>query len=208
MQSTGQRPHVCSRRCRRRGLVQHHGHELCRIPRSSDLNHLSHFVPRRRRRAAAYLAKYATKGSDDHGVLDHRLPAGICRDTRLPEHLQSLVATAWELGGTEDLAEVGLQRWSHTCGFRGHFLTKSRRWSTTFGELRAESQRWRLAQRPDDQQAGLEESVVTAEWTFEGSGYLTAGDVCLARTVEDQLRLGRFVAREGSRLANGNDVGS
>ena len=26
-----------------------------------------------RRRAAAYLAKYATKGSDEHGVLDHRL---------------------------------------------------------------------------------------------------------------------------------------
>ena len=161
-----------------------------------------------RARAAAYLAKYATKGTDEFGVLDHRLPAGICWDTRLPEHLRSLVVTAWELGGTGDLAEVGLQRWSHTCGFRGHFLTKSRRWSTTFGELRAERQRWRLAQRPDDQQAGLEESVVTAEWTFEGSGYMTVGDVCLARTVEDQLRLGRFVAREGSRLADGNDVGS
>ena len=29
-----------------------------------------------RRRAAAYLAKYATKGSDEHGVLDHRLRSG------------------------------------------------------------------------------------------------------------------------------------
>jgi len=161
-----------------------------------------------RARAAAYLAKYATKGTDEFGVLDHRLPAGICRDHRLPEHLQALVATAWELGESGDPAAVGLQRWSHTCGFRGHFLTKSRRWSTTFGELRAERQRWRLAQRPDDQDVALEESVVTAEWAFEGSGYLTAGDVCLARTVEDQLRLGRFVAREGSRPAGGNDVGS
>ena len=161
-----------------------------------------------RARAAAYLAKYATKGTDEFGVLDHPLPAGICRDTRLPEHLQSLVATAWELGGSEDLAEIGLQRWSHTCGFRGHFLTKSRRWSTTFGELRAERQRWRLAQRPDDQHAGREVDGVTTEWTFEGAGYLTAGDVCLARTVEDQLRLRRFVAREGRRLADGNDVDS
>ena len=116
--------------------------------------------------------------------------------------------TAWELGQRADVEELRLQLWAHACGFRGHFLTKSRRWSTTFGELRAERQRWRLAQRPDDQQAGLEESVVTAEWTFEGSGYLTVGDVCLARTVEDQLRLGRFVAREGSRPAGGNDVGS
>jgi hypothetical protein len=37
-----------------------------------------------RRRAAAYLAKYATKGSDDHGVLDHRLRSGRQWDPRLP----------------------------------------------------------------------------------------------------------------------------
>ena len=33
-----------------------------------------------RRRAAAYLAKYATKGSDEHGVLDHRLRSGTPQD--------------------------------------------------------------------------------------------------------------------------------
>ncbi len=33
-----------------------------------------------RRRAAAYLGKYATKGSDEHGVLDHRLRSGIPQD--------------------------------------------------------------------------------------------------------------------------------
>ncbi len=104
--------------------------------------------------------------------------------------------TTWSLGGNEALADVGLQRWSHTCGFRGHFLTKSRRWSTTFGELRAERQRWRLAQRREVQEQELEEAVTTSEWTYEGSGYLTAGDVCLARSVEDQLRLGRSIERE------------
>ncbi len=149
-----------------------------------------------RGRAAAYLAKYATKSTDEFGVLDHRLPSGICRDARLPEHLRALVETTWSLGGNEALADVGLQRWSHTCGFRGHFLTKSRRWSTTFGELRAERQRWRLAQRREVQEQELEQTVTTSEWTYEGSGYLTAGDVCLARSVEDQLRLGRSIERE------------
>jgi hypothetical protein len=48
-----------------------------------------------RRRAAAYLAKYATKGSDEYGVLDHRLRSGTPRDGRLPDHLRTLVDTAW-----------------------------------------------------------------------------------------------------------------
>ena len=51
-----------------------------------------------RGRAAAYLAKYAAKGSDEHGVLDHRLRSGTPRDGRLPDHLRTLVTTAWELG--------------------------------------------------------------------------------------------------------------
>jgi hypothetical protein len=77
-----------------------------------------------RRRAAAYLAKYATKGSDDHGLLDHRLRSGIPRDERLPNHLRSLVTTAWRLGERHELGDIRLQLWAHTCGFRGHFLTK------------------------------------------------------------------------------------
>ena len=152
-----------------------------------------------RRRAAAYLAKYATKGSDEHGVLDHRLRSGNPRDGRLPDHLRSLVATAWELGnqpGTENL-----RLWAHTCGFRGHFLTKSRRYSTTFAELRAERQRWRIENRPGGQQ--MEEldadELAIREWTFDGSGYRTAGDVCLARNLEDELRLGRLAWREETR---------
>jgi len=149
-----------------------------------------------RARAAAYLAKYATKGTDEFGLLDHRLPSGICRDVRLPEHLRMLVGTTWSLGEDEDLAGAGLQRWSHTCGFRGHFLTKSRRWSTTFGELRSERQRWRLQQKGVPEEAAAEEIVTTSEWTFEGSGYATAGDACLARSVEEELRVGRLLESE------------
>ncbi len=83
-------------------------------------------VEERRRRAAAYLAKYATKGSDEHGVLDHRLRNGPPSDRRLPEHLRTLVATTWDLAAEPALAELRLELWAHACGFRGHFLTKSR----------------------------------------------------------------------------------
>jgi len=148
-----------------------------------------------RRRAAAYLAKYATKGSDEHGMLDHRLRSGTLHDGRIPDHLRALVETAWRLGEIDDADPLRLRQWAHTCGFRGHFLTKSRRYSTTFSALRDERQRWRIAQLPHDETPGPD-GIEHREWTFEGSGYLSAGDVCLARTVEEQLALGRSVARD------------
>jgi|SRR5665213_2385814 len=159
-----------------------------------------------RRRAAAYLAKYATKGSDEHGVLDHRLRVGVCSDERLPDHLRALVETAWALGDDEAFEAIRPQLWAHSCGFRGHFLTKSRRWSTTFGALRDERQQWRLANRAGGQGEATpgndppvdvtSDELEVREWNYEGSGYLTSGDVCLARNLEDDLRLGRWLARE------------
>jgi hypothetical protein len=161
-----------------------------------------------RRRAASYLAKYAAKGSDEHGVLDHRLRAGTPRDGRLPEHLRTLVETAWKLGESPAYSDVRLQLWAHTCGFRGHFLTKSRRYSTTFGALRAERQRWRLAYKSDSADASEKcpgetdpdddapDEIEVSDWQYEGSGYVTVGDVCLARNLEEELRLGRWLARE------------
>jgi len=100
-----------------------------------------------------------------------------------------------EQTGTENLR---LRLWAHTCGFRGHCLTKSRRYSTTFGSLRAERQRWRIVNRKDGQhgEALGPDDIEVREWTCEGSGYRTAGDVCLARTIEEELTVGRFVARD------------
>jgi hypothetical protein len=156
-----------------------------------------------RRRAAAYLAKYATKGSDEHGVLDHRLRSGSPRDGRLPDHLRTLVETAWELGESGDTEKSRLRLWAHTCGFRGHFLTKSRRYSTTFGDLRAERQRWRMAQRSDGAETETvgPDEVEIREWNFEGSCYRTAGDVSLARNLEEEHRLGRVLERQEQELS-------
>jgi hypothetical protein len=74
-----------------------------------------------RRRAAAYLAKYSTKSTDDSGVLDHRLQAGIPDGLDLPVHLLSLVESAWRLGEQTAGQELRLKAWAHTAGYRGHF---------------------------------------------------------------------------------------
>jgi hypothetical protein len=152
-------------------------------------------VDQGRRRAAAYLGKYASKGTDEAGVLDHRLRAGIPKDARLPAHLRRLVQTAWTLSGNPGFADLHLRLWAHSCGFRGHFLTKSRAYSTTFGALRAERQAWRISQKREDGGAFEEEDLVR-EWRYEGCGYLSAGDVVLAENLGDEARLGRRVARE------------
>ena len=77
-------------------------------------------------------------------------------------------------------------------GFRGHFATKSRRYSTTLGRLRTERRRWRIAQlqRPahgplveleaDLDPDGEETTLVIGSWTFAGIGWRTAGDAALA----------------------------
>jgi hypothetical protein len=85
---------------------------------------------------AAYVAKYATKSTDGLGRLDHRLRPSDLAALDLPDHLARLVTTAWALGGRPELAHLRLRDWAHTLGFRGHWLTKSRRYSTTFSVLR------------------------------------------------------------------------
>ncbi len=62
-----------------------------------------------RRRAAAYLAKYSTKSTDDHGLLDHRLRAGVPDALELPAHLRNLVESAWRLGGDGGGRELRLR---------------------------------------------------------------------------------------------------
>jgi hypothetical protein len=155
-----------------------------------------------RRRAAAYLAKYSTKSTEDQGVLDHRLRAGIPDALELPAHLRSLVESAWRLGGRPGGRELRLRAWAHTAGYRGHCLTKSRRFSTTFAALRADRQEWRVAEKramaepaaiagPDSGTDGI-----VSEWTFVGMGYTTAGDAWLAESIAEEERLARRSAYE------------
>ena len=97
---------------------------------------------------AGYIAKYATKST---GAVDGG--EGADRPIRDGEHIAHLdvtphhrrmIETAWQLGDLFQYDGLNLRRWAHMLGFRGHFLTKSRAYSVTFGALRQERRTWRL----------------------------------------------------------------
>ncbi|MFP5022529.1 replication initiator [Pseudonocardia phyllosphaerae] len=96
---------------------------------------------------AAYVAKYATKGTGKSEATDRPIRDITHLDhLNLTPHHRRLIETAWELGGREDYEDLNLRRWAHMLGFRGHFLTKSRAWSTTFGAIRSERRLYRLGE--------------------------------------------------------------
>jgi len=156
---------------------------------------------------AAYIAKYATKSAEEFGGLDHRVPAaGDLVHLDLGEHVARLVRACWALGGRPDLAGLRLRQWAHQLGFGGHFLTKSRRYSTTLGALRRaraeHAIRARFGGEPRDawgRPAGAGGVVVLAQWRFAGRGYTTRADADLAAAMAEEARLRRRVAREESR---------
>lgn len=136
-------------------------------------------IPKRRRRAAAaYVAKYATKSVDNDGLLDRRLSGPETLDRLdLPSQIASMAATAWTLGGLSELQSLNLRAWAHSLGYRGHWLTKSATWSTTFSELRAVRHRWRMARLGISPE---EAARRFGEWEYKGVGYQSAGDAWLA----------------------------
>jgi hypothetical protein len=80
--------------------------------------------------------KYSTKTTGAPG-LPHRPvngPAAIA-GLRCAPHHKRLISTCWELGKHPAAAALGLNRWTHMLGYRGHFLTKSRSYSATFTRL-------------------------------------------------------------------------
>jgi hypothetical protein len=96
---------------------------------------------------AGYIAKYATKGTGATEGADRPIRSGdhIAHLDVSPHH-RAMIATAWQLGGLVAYEDLNLRRWAHMLGFRGHFLTKSQRYSTTFGAIRTERRTWRLGE--------------------------------------------------------------
>ncbi|TFE30990.1 replication initiation protein [Frankia sp. B2] len=150
-------------------------------------------------RVSNYLAKYITKSAAAGGELDHpvRSLAALGRLT-LPPHLRRLVETCWRLGhdpvfavaldaalGRDSGDIPRLVRWAHQAGFGGHWLSKSRAYSTTFTALRTVRRVWSRTigaamagrvpvdafGRPD----GDPDTVILGAWTYAGRG-LYAGD--------------------------------
>jgi hypothetical protein len=108
----------------------------------------------------------------------------------VPEHLIEMAAAALRLADRP--GQRGLGRWVHMLGFRGHFVTKSRRYSTNLGDLRAARAAYRAPQDEPSDDSAVEtdddSAAVVAFWQYIGSGYLNPGDVLLAAGVETSLR--------------------
>jgi hypothetical protein len=95
---------------------------------------------------------------------------------------------------------------AHQFGYRGHCLTKSRRYSTTFAALRqAREQHVReqlLARSADTGQRALSvDGERIARLRFAGQGHLTAGDALLAASGAARRREHRRLAREERLVA-------
>jgi hypothetical protein len=102
-------------------------------------------------------------------------------------------------------------------GFRGHFSTKSRRYSTTLTALRTARQQWRDTQilsslglpesypiyrhnghQPiDDLPRGEDTILVLGHWQYVGRGH-SPGEARYARTISDDLMEARRTGRQQS----------
>jgi hypothetical protein len=136
-----------------------------------------------------YLAKYATKALDAPGVPDHPLRTRADIDAlACSRHHRQMITTAWQLGGGHHYpARSRLCKWAHMLGYGGHFLTKSRRYSVTFGQLRRARLEHRKAQRHpggerDPWGRPLDETIVLVlgTWAYDGTGYTLANGPDLA----------------------------
>ncbi|WDM17269.1 plasmid replication initiator protein [Streptomyces lavenduligriseus] len=142
---------------------------------------------------AAYVAKYVSKSVGDSGGIDYRIENfDSIRLAPVSSHLRALMAACWRLGGLPELDELHLRAWAHTLGYRGHVLTKSRRYSTTYGKLRAV--------RADYQSGGVlalgdQETATESAWRYVGSGHSPA-EAEIAYGIAEDLATLRNIRRE------------
>jgi hypothetical protein len=121
-----------------------------------------------------YLSKYTCKSAGEPFGLDGRVrDPEAARALGASRHLVRMMQVAIDLSGRPALD--GLARWVQTLGFAGHFTTKSRHWSITLGDLRAE--RVRHCRRTTD----IETTLLYGEWRFRGVGWRSEGEAALVR---------------------------
>ncbi|MET8860425.1 replication initiator [Streptomyces sp. NPDC004579] len=139
---------------------------------------------------AAYVAKYVTKGASETGAgTDHRLTTwGDIDAVPVTDHVRALMRTCWRLGGLPEYEPLHLRAWAHTLGYRGHILTKSRAYSTTYAALRAD--RTRHVGR-----SGSPDVITQSRWRYVGSGH-TPGAALIAAGVAEDRATKREITRE------------
>ncbi|KFG74752.1 replication initiator protein RepSA [Streptomyces mutabilis] len=155
---------------------------------------------------ASYVAKYSTKAAENTGTLDRRIGELAELDRHgVPDHTRRLITACRDLDPL--YPERRLWAWAHMLGFRGHFSSKSRHYSTTLGALRQARADYRAAQ--DAGALGLDDRepdtvLVLTDWQYAGHGH-TPGESALAATIARDIRLNRETAREALRDQAGDE---
>ena len=153
---------------------------------------------------ASYLAKYSTKGTEVTGHASARITADTLDLYANPDgtHPERLIDACWNIGA--EPGYVGLRRWAHMLGFGGHFLTKARRYSIRFRDLRQARISYRRGQDTGPEHGPIrtadhtddETILIVGTFTYAGTGWKTSGDALLANTAADQARKRRQAGRD------------
>ena len=144
---------------------------------------------------AGYIAKYATKTIDDPDSYD---PTSI-HHRKLRQTVTKLARRGEAHYPPDENPYALLGKWDHMLGFRGHFSSKSRRYSTTLGRLRGARRRWqRIASRAKSRDELLElldtddeeddRTLVVGNWRYAGQGWGNEGQVALAKAAAARAR--------------------
>ena len=88
-----------------------------------------------------------------------------------------------------------MRRWAHMFGYRGHFASKSRRYSTTMRVLRAARRDWVRRQQPTATRNADRTVITITNLRWAGQGRRTSGDALLALFAAARARERRRIAR-------------
>jgi len=140
---------------------------------------------------ANYIAKYVTKPVDVPGLPDVRIrhSSEIASLRCNPQH-KRMVQTAWNLVARTSVGDARLRLHAHQLGYGGHPITKSRRYSATFGYIRGERITARRIERQPDGERDpwgrpLDDTVVliVGQWSYAGTGYSAKPRRCAGRSL-------------------------
>jgi hypothetical protein len=148
-------------------------------------------------------------GGEVVGCIMRRTPTELSLDTGETVQLDDVrVVAAAPWPEKRNPRDRRLAACAHALGYRGHCLTKSRRYSTTFRALREARERHvherLLRGDAGESQRELAETALAgrvAYFTYAGRGHFTTADAYLAASAANRARESRQIAREELRAA-------
>jgi hypothetical protein len=144
-------------------------------------------------KVSGYLAKYVTKGVESVRGVNRPIRHAWEIDVLVASpHVRAVMHACWRLGGPPRLRGLRLRAWCHTLGYRGHAVTKSRRYSTTFTQLRGD--RVAYHHRNDEPVPGGVAPV--SDFAYVDTGYPSASLAAFAAQEYRGLVQNRELARD------------